>query len=108
MFWPIFAFSSTCKCDDFTTYTFSYGTNCIAGLAGVTFCLLDNKLLESSRVVLRYMTSVVNYLAQLPLASAEIVFNFTAVIISYIALVTLMIHMWRRTNYQFRNYNVIE
>jgi competence protein ComEC len=80
----------------------------VAGLAGVILPVGQQIIGIPAEFVLRYMTSVVNYLAQLPLASAEVVFTFTTVIISYIAIFTAMLHMWRKTDYQFRSYNVIE
>jgi competence protein ComEC len=80
----------------------------VAGLAGVILPFGQQLIGLPAEFVLRYMTSVVNYLAQLPIASAELVFTFTTVIIGYILIISSMLHMWRRTNYQFRNYNVIE
>ena len=80
----------------------------VAGLAGVILPVGQQIVGLPAEFVLRYMTAVVNYLAQLPLASAEIVFTFTTVIVSYIAIFTFMLHMWRKTGYQFRTYNVIE
>lgn len=80
----------------------------IAGLAGVLLPAGQQLLGIPAEFVLRYMTTVVNYLAQLPLASAEIIFSATTVIVGYMLIIILMIRMWRRTDYQFRNYNVIE
>lgn len=81
----------------------------IAGVGGLIFPITAARVIGlPAEFVLRYMTTVINYLAQLPLASAEIAFTATTVIVSYIIIITSMIFMWRRTGYQFRNYNVIE
>jgi competence protein ComEC len=80
----------------------------VAGLAGVMLPVGQRIIGFPAEVVMRYMTSVVNYLSQLPLASAEIVFGFTVVLLSYLLIIIAMVFMWRRTGYQFRNYNVIE
>lgn len=80
-----------------------------AGVAGLTLPMSFASIVGfPAELVLRYITSVVNVLAQLPLASSEIVFSITTVIISYIVIITMMIYMWRRTGYEFRSYNVIE
>lgn len=81
----------------------------IAGLVGLTLPTSVASVVGlPAELVLRYITSVVNFLAQLPLASSEIIFSMTTVIVSYIAIILMMIHMWRRTGYEFRSYNVIE
>jgi competence protein ComEC len=80
----------------------------IAGLAGVMLPIGQRIIGFPAELVMRYMTTVVNYLAQLPLASAEIAFGLTTVLISYLLIIIAMLFMWRRTGYQFRNYNVIE
>ena len=81
----------------------------VAGLAGLSLPVTVAGIVGfTAEIVLRYITYVVNTLAQLPLASSEIVFSMTTVIISYVLIITVMIHMWRRTGYEFRSYNVIE
>lgn len=80
----------------------------IAGIAGILLPVGAMVVGWPAYFVLRYMTTVVDYLAQLPLASAEIKFTASTMIVSYILILLAMVYMWRRTNYQFRNYNVIE
>jgi competence protein ComEC len=79
-----------------------------AGSAGALLSLGQRAIGVPAEFILRYMTTVINYLAQLPLASAEIVFSMTTVVVSYLLIFVAMLFMWRKTNYQFRNYNVIE
>jgi competence protein ComEC len=81
----------------------------IAGVAGLVFPTTIAGLLGfPAELLLRYITYVVNTLAQLPLASSEVVFSMTTVITSYGAIIVARIYMWRRTGYEFRSYNVIE
>ncbi|MCA9328229.1 ComEC/Rec2 family competence protein [Candidatus Saccharibacteria bacterium] len=61
-----------------------------------------------AELVMRYMTTIVDKLAILPQASSEVEFTMTTVVVFYIALITVMVYLWRRTGYQFRVYNVIE
>ncbi len=80
----------------------------VAGLGGVLLPVGAVIVGAPAYFVLRYMTTVINYLAQLPLATAELKFNQTTVIVFYLSLIVAMIYMWRRTRFQFRNFNVIE
>ena len=61
-----------------------------------------------AEMLLKYMTFVVDRLAQLPLAGAEIEFSLTTLILGYIAIFVGMIFMQRRTGFNFRNHNVVE
>jgi Ca2+/Na+ antiporter len=81
----------------------------IAGVAGLVLPLTFARIVGfPAELLLRYMTSVVNYLAQLPLALAEVSFSATSAIVSYVLLCVCMLHLWRKTGYEFREYNVIE
>jgi len=88
---------------------FAMALTAIGGIAGLVFPTSIAGIFGfPAELVLRYITSVVNFLAQLPLATSEIVFSMTTVVVCYVAIVTMMIYLWRRTGYAFRNYNVIE
>jgi len=80
----------------------------VAGLAGVTLSIGQKIIGYPAELVLRYMTSVIDYLAKLPIASAELSFSITALLMSYLGIILAMVYMWRRTGYQFREYNIIE
>jgi len=80
----------------------------VAGLAGVLLPVGAMIVGLPAYFLLRYMTSVVDYLAQLPLASTEIKFSSSTMIIGYVLILLVMIYMWRRTSFKFRDYNVIE
>ncbi len=87
----------------------SMALTAVAGVAGLTFPTIVAEIIGlPAELVLRYITTVVNSLAQLPLASSEIVFSTTTVLVSYIVIVVGMVYMWRRTGYEFRSYNIIE
>ena len=58
--------------------------------------------------LLGYMTAMVDWLAKLPIASNEISFSLSSLIVSYLLLFSAMVYLKRRTNYNFRNYNIIE
>ncbi len=80
-----------------------------AGFSGVLATgLLPAIVGWPAEVVLRYMTMVVDRLAELPLASAEIQVPFWLVIMMYVGLVGLMIYLKRKTGYALRSFNVIE
>ncbi len=80
----------------------------IAGLACLVLPISGTIIAWPAEFVLRYMTFVTGRLAQLPLASVEIQFTFTTVVLSYLFMSVGMIYLWRRTGYEFRKYNVIE
>jgi competence protein ComEC len=80
----------------------------VAGVAGIFLGAGAMIVGFPATAVLSYMVAVVNFLAQLPAATAEIEFNMTALIVSYILIVTTMIFLWRKTGHKFRDYNIIE
>jgi competence protein ComEC len=61
-----------------------------------------------AQLVLSYMTSVVDWLSTWPIASEELKFTKTALVVSYIGLFWVVLFLWRKSGHEFREYNVIE
>jgi competence protein ComEC len=80
----------------------------IAGLAGVGAPVGATQVGWPAETLLRYMTRVVDYLAQQPLAGQEVSLPIEGVIAGYVAAVLLLTFLWRRTDHQFRDYNIVE
>jgi competence protein ComEC len=80
----------------------------IAGITSIILPVGGAVIAWPAEFILSYMTFITNRLAQLPMASVEVKVSLTALILSYLILITSMIFLWRRTGYEFRKYNVIE
>ena len=80
----------------------------VAGAGGLALPSLAGIIGWPAEMLLRYMTTVVDKLAVLPQATSEIKFTSTSVVVSYLLIFCTMIYLWRRTNYVFRNYNIVE
>lgn len=80
----------------------------VAGAGGLALPSLAGIIGWPAEILLRYMTTVVDKLAVLPQATSEIKFTSTSVVVSYLLIFCTMIYLWRRTNYVFRNYNIVE
>jgi competence protein ComEC len=80
----------------------------IAGLAGVLFPFMAEWIAWPAQALMNYMVWVVDGLAQRPLASTEIAFSLSTVVVSYLAIFLGIIFLLRRTGYKLRDYNVIE
>lgn len=61
-----------------------------------------------AEVILRYMTAVVERLAQMPSAVAEINFTVLSIIGFYVAVVLLVFYLHRKTRFNFSEYNIVE
>jgi len=80
----------------------------VAGIGGLAVPSFAGIVGWPAEILLRYMTTVIDKLAVLPQAVSEIKFTSTLVIISYLLIFCTMTYLWRRTNYQFREYNIVE
>ena len=80
----------------------------IAGIGGIVTKFLAGLIGWPAEMGLKYMTTVIDKLSSLPQVQSEIKVGITAVIVSYLLVFTAIIFLWRRTDYQFREYNVIE
>ena len=80
----------------------------IAGIAGVATPSIASIAGWPGETLLRYMTTVVDYLAQQPLAGQEVSLSIEFVLVGYSLLIAAIIFLWRRTGYEFRDYNIVE
>lgn len=80
----------------------------IAGLGGFIMPFAVYFWGFPAELVLRYITGVVGWMASLPTASYEVSITATQLITWYVTLVVAGLYMWRRTQYAFREYNIIE
>jgi competence protein ComEC len=80
----------------------------IAGLGGLVVAPLAGLIGYPAELLISYMTTVISKLAILPQAESELLFSINTVVVFYIILFSAMIYLWRRTNYKFREYNIIE
>ncbi len=78
-----------------------------AGIAGVFAPAVAWLIGLPATAVLHFMTSVVQWVANLPGAQGDLSFNSTAVALSYLMLALGIVFMWRRTGYRFRSDQVI-
>lgn len=80
----------------------------IAGFAGLVASSYAAIVGAPAQIVLMYMTAVVDYLAALPSAENEIKFGLSWLVVGYILIFWLVLFLRRRSNYEFREYNIIE
>jgi competence protein ComEC len=71
----------------------------IVGLAAPGFAPIAG---WPATIILRYMTWIVGYIANLPGAQKEIKFGIAQLVASYASLSLLSIYMWRKTRLDFR------
>ena len=82
---------------------------CIAGMAGVLLPSAVSQIIGwPAEFVMGYMTKIVDFLAQQPLASREVQISTSVAICMYVLLSSFIIFLWRRTGYRFREYNIVE
>ncbi len=80
----------------------------IAGLSGIFLTPIAFIASWPAETLMKYMVLVVDKLAQSPLAVAETSFGVTAVIVFYLFIISTIVFLKRRTQFPFREYNVIE
>ncbi len=61
-----------------------------------------------AELLLKYMTTVVDWLARLPGAQGEIIFTTSTFIMSYIVIIFIGLFLWRKTKHDFRQDNIVE
>lgn len=59
-------------------------------------------------LLLRYMTTIVDMFANIPNASVEVSLNVIGLAILYALLIIAGMYMWRSTNHNFKNDNIVE
>ena len=79
-----------------------------AGIGGLTLASIAGLIGWPAEILLRYMTTIIDKLGALPQATSEINFNLSFAIAGYIIIFGGMVILWRKTDYQFRDYNIVE
>jgi competence protein ComEC len=75
----------------------------ISGIIGVTIPAVADFIAWPAALVIKYMTSVIDWSANLPGAQGTIVFGVVGLLISYAAMIFSVTYMWRKTKHNFRN-----
>jgi competence protein ComEC len=73
----------------------------VSGIAGFLIPYLGDILSFPAYVVLKYMTSITNWLSVTPFAYGEISITPIGVAISYVIIVLIIYFLWRKTGYSF-------
>lgn len=79
----------------------------IAGVSGLLSFGIEAFSLPA-KLILSYITLVVDKLSLLPIALAEIDFKISYLIISYTLILLAILYMWRRTKHDFLRTSVVE
>lgn len=61
-----------------------------------------------AQLLLQYVTTIVGWLSDFPMASKEASFSAISVCASYVFMCLFMLFLWRRSGHDFRDFNVIE
>lgn len=80
----------------------------LAGLGSLIFPAWAQFFGTPANWLLSYMTSVVEWGANLPSAKSELSFGLSALIISYFAIIIITIFIWRKTKFNFYQQNIID
>lgn len=78
------------------------------GLLALVFAPLASIFGFPATVVLTYMTSVVEWMARLPGAAAELTVSLPVALLGYAALLATGFYLWRATRHNFRRDNIID
>jgi competence protein ComEC len=57
---------------------------------------------------LKYMTAIVEWIGDLPFAKGEIEFGIAALVGTYLAIIGVLIYLWRKTKFNFSKSNFLE
>jgi competence protein ComEC len=74
----------------------------IGGIAGLAVPAIAQIVGWPAAIVMQYMTAVIDWVANLPGAQGEIIYNQAALAISYVAMAAACVYMWRVTSHRFR------
>lgn len=78
-----------------------------AGIAGVAVPMIAQWVGLPATAILTYMTTAVQWVANLPGSQGEVSFSLIGLVASYCAIVLTILYMWRQTGYRFRSDQVI-
>jgi competence protein ComEC len=80
----------------------------VAGLGGLIWPVVATIIGWPAYLVLHYMVTVVQHLANLPWATSSITFNGLSVAACYIVIILASVYMWRATKYNLRQASIVE
>jgi competence protein ComEC len=75
---------------------------CIGGIAGVTAAPIAQIFGWPASIIMKYMTTVIDRIANLPYAQGEIAYSVIALVGSYFCIAISIAYMWRKTSFNFR------
>ncbi len=73
----------------------------IAGIAGVAFPAIASFVGWPAAMVMKYMTSVIHWVANLPGAQGDVIYGIIALATSYGLMATACVYMWHKTGHSF-------
>lgn len=79
----------------------------VAGICGVTMPALASIVGLPATLIMQYMTTVIDRIANLPGAQGEIVYGLVALLASYGTMIVVLLYMRRKTNHNFGQDNAI-
>ncbi|HSE29682.1 MAG TPA: ComEC/Rec2 family competence protein [Candidatus Saccharimonadales bacterium] len=80
----------------------------LAGISGILVPNFAEILGLPAFWILKYMTSIVDWIASIPFAKGEVHFNVLSLIFSYTVIVILTLFLWRATKFNFYKSSVLE
>jgi competence protein ComEC len=75
----------------------------ISGIAGLAVPAAATIIGWPAGIIIKYMTTVIDWIANLPGARGTITYGAIALLASYIAMILSVAYMWRKTKHSFRN-----
>lgn len=80
----------------------------VAGIAGIVVPSVATTVGFPANVLLQYMVQVTEYLAHIPWAQTQLSVTGVAVGVYYVVLAGLCVYMWRKTELNLREANLVE
>lgn len=80
----------------------------IAGIGSFFFSSLAAFVGYPARILLNYMTLIVDKLSGLPMAQGEVTFPLGTLLAAYFSIIAVCIFIWRRTHHDFTQDSVVE
>lgn len=80
----------------------------ISGIGAIFLSSLDTVIGFPAELLLKYMVSVINYLANLPFSKGNIEFGIDKLLYSYSLIIIFMIYIKKRTKHNYKQDSIIE
>lgn len=80
----------------------------IGGSVSLLLPWLAKIIAYPAQLLLQYVTTIVGWLSDFPMASKEASFSAISLCASYAVMCLFMLFLWRRSGHDFRDFNVIE